>query len=95
MPTLIADPRSVAKSTVARPGRAEASRYSGVILQIKAWFPASARAIAGNYAAAASLILLGYALYATLPYVTEMTRVYYDGLIPPASWATLRLVALA
>ena len=36
-----------------------------------------------NYAAAASLILLGYAFYATVPYATEVTRVDYDRLHPP------------
>ena len=48
-----------------------------------------------NYAAAASLILLGYAFYATVPYATEVTRVYYDRLIPPASWAAFRVVVVA
>ena len=52
-------------------------------------------AIAGNYAAAASLILLGYAFYANVLYATEVTRVYYDGVIPGASWADLRMVAAA
>jgi hypothetical protein len=48
------------------------------------WYrcPASSRAIAGNYAAAASLILLGYTFYATVPYATQVTRVYYDRLFP-------------
>jgi protein-S-isoprenylcysteine O-methyltransferase Ste14 len=95
MPTLIAEPRSLAESTGTRQGRAEGSRASGIASRIKAWFPASSRAIAGNYAAAASLILLGYAFYATVPYATEVTRVYYDGLIPPASWTALRIVVIA
>ena len=82
MPTLIADPRSPAESKGTRQGRAEGSRYSGIASRIKAWFPASSPAIAGNYAAAASLILLGYAFYATVPYATEVTRVYYDGSSP-------------
>ena len=95
MPTLIADPRLLAESTGTREGRADGSRSSGIASRIKASFPASARAIAGNYAAAASLILLGYAFYATVPCTTEGTRVYYDGLIPPASWAALRVVVIA
>jgi protein-S-isoprenylcysteine O-methyltransferase Ste14 len=95
MPTLIADPRSLAESEGTRQGRAEGSRPPGIALRIKAWFPASSRAIAGNYAAAASLILLGYAFYATVPYATEVTRVYYDQLIPPASWAAIRVVVAA
>jgi protein-S-isoprenylcysteine O-methyltransferase Ste14 len=95
MPTLIADPRSLAESTGTRQGRAAGSRSSGIASRIKALCPASSRAIAGNYAAAASLILLGYAFYATVPYATEVTRDYYDRLIPPASWATLRLIVVA
>src|SRR5262249_29021592 len=95
MPTLTADPRALATSTGTRGGRAEGSRSPGIAPRIKAWFPASARAIAVNYAAAASLILLGYAFYATVPYATEVTRVYYDGLIPPTSWAALRVVVIA
>jgi protein-S-isoprenylcysteine O-methyltransferase Ste14 len=95
MPTLFADPRSLAESMGTRLRRAEGSRSSGIISRIKAWFPASSRAIACNYAAAASLILLGYAFYATAPYATQVTRVYYDGLIPPASWVALRVVVVA
>ncbi len=95
MPTSIADPRPLAPSTATRQGRAEAPRSPGIASRIRAWFPASARAIAGNYAAAASLILLGYASYATAPYATEVTRLYYDGLIPPAGWAALRAVVIA
>jgi protein-S-isoprenylcysteine O-methyltransferase Ste14 len=95
MPTLIADRRSLAESTGTRQGRAEGSRSYEIALRIKAWFPASARAIAGNYAAAASLILLGYAFYATVPYATAGTRVYYDRLFPPESWAALRVVVIA
>lgn len=95
MPTLIADPCSPAESKGTREGRADGSRSSGIASRVKAWFPASARAIAGNYAASASLILLGYAFYATVPYATAVTAAYYDGLIPPASWAALRLVAIA
>jgi protein-S-isoprenylcysteine O-methyltransferase Ste14 len=95
MPTLIAEPRSLAESTGTQQGRAEGSRSSGSASRIKAWFPASSRAIAGNYAAAASLIVLGYAFYANVPYASEVTRVYYDGVIPPASWADLRIVAVA
>jgi protein-S-isoprenylcysteine O-methyltransferase Ste14 len=95
MPRLIGDPSSLAESTGTRQGRAESSRSSGIASSIKAWFPASSRAIAGNYAAAASLILLGYAFYATVPYATDVSRVYSDRLIPPTSWATLRLVVVA
>ena len=95
MPTLIADPCSLAQSTLARQRRGEGSRSSGFASGIRAWFPASGPAIAQNYAAAASLILLGYAFCATVPYVTEVTRVYYDGVIPPASWPDLRFVAVA
>ena len=95
MPTLIADPRSLAESKGTRQRRAEASRSSGIASRIKAWFPASSQAIATNYAAAASLILLGYALYATVPRATEMTRVYYDSLFPQAGWAVLRVVVVA
>ncbi len=95
MPTLIADPRSLAESKGTRQGRAEVSRSSGIASGIKAWFPASSRAIAANYAAAASLILLGYAFYATVPYATAVTRVYYDWLMPPASWVALRVVVVA
>ena len=95
MPTLFALPPSLACSTLTREGPAEGSRTLGIASRIKAWFPASSRAIAGNYAAAASLILFGYAFYATVPYATEVTRVYYDQLIPPASWAALRVVVVA
>ncbi len=95
MPTLFADPRALAESTGMCLGRAEGSKSSGILSRIKAWFPASSRAIASNYAAAASLILLGYACYAILPYATEVTRVYYDGLISPASWVALRVVVVA
>src|SRR5271169_6626462 len=95
MPTLIADPRSQAESKGTRQGKAEGSRFAGIASRIKAWFPASPRAIASNYAAAASLILLGYAFYATVPHATEVTRVYYDGLIPLASWPALRVVVVA
>ncbi len=95
MTTLIAQPHSLAESTGTRLRRAESSRSSGIVPRIKGWFPASSRAIAGNYASAASLILVGYAFYATVPYTTEVTRVYYEGLIPPASWASLRVVAVA
>jgi protein-S-isoprenylcysteine O-methyltransferase Ste14 len=94
MPTLIADPRSLAESTGTREGRAEGSRSPGGASRIRAWFPASARAIAGNYAAAASLILLGYAFYATVPYANEVTRFYYDRIIPPMGWAALRAVVV-
>src|SRR5271165_315976 len=95
MPTLFADPRSLAESKGTSQGRAEGSRSSGIASRIRAWFPASARAIAGNYSAAASLIVLGYAFYATVPYATALTRVDYDQLIPPASWAALRVVVVA
>jgi protein-S-isoprenylcysteine O-methyltransferase Ste14 len=96
MPTLFADPHSLAESPGRRLARAESSRSSGTVAsRLKAWFPASPRAIATNYAAAASLILLGYAFYATVPYATELTRAYYDGLIPPASWPALRVVVVA
>ena len=95
MPTLIADPRSLAESKGKRQGRTQGSIYSGIALQIKAWFPASSRAIAANYAAAASLIVLGYAFYATVPYATEVTRVHYDQLIPQTSWLVLRVVVIA
>jgi protein-S-isoprenylcysteine O-methyltransferase Ste14 len=95
MPTLIADPRSPAESKRTRQRRANGSKPRGIASSIRAWFPASLSAIAGNYAAAASLILLGYAFYANVPYATEVTRVYYDGIIPPASWADLRMVAAA
>jgi protein-S-isoprenylcysteine O-methyltransferase Ste14 len=95
MPTLVADPLSLSQSTPTQERRAEGSRSPGSASRIRAWFPASAAAIAGNYAAAASLILLGYAFYATVPYATEATRVYYDGLMPPASWAALRVVVVA
>ncbi len=95
MPTRVADPVSLAQSTPTQESRAEDSRSSGIASRIRAWFPASGPAIARNYAAAASLILLGYACYATVPYVTEVTRVYYDGVIPAASWPDLRIVAVA
>ena len=95
MHTKIASPRSPAESRGTRLRRAEGSRSSGIASPIKAWFPASPRVIATNYAAAASLILLGYALYSTVPNVTEMTRVYYDGLIPPAGWVAIRVVVIA
>ena len=95
MPTLIADPRALAESIGTRGGRAAGPRSSRTATSLKAWFPASSRAIAANYAAAASLILLGYAFYANVPYATEVTRVYYDGVIPPSSWADLRIVAVA
>ena len=67
MRTMIANPRPRAESTGTRLRRAERSRSSGIGSRIKAWFPASPRVIATNYAAAASLILLGYALYAIVP----------------------------
>ena len=95
MPMLIADARSLAESKGTRQERAEDSRSSGITARIKAWCPASSRAIAANYTAAASLILLGYAFYATVPYATDVTRAYYDRLIPPAGWAALRLVVVA
>jgi protein-S-isoprenylcysteine O-methyltransferase Ste14 len=95
MHTMIADPRSPAETRGTRLGRAEGSRSSGIAFRMKAWFPASSRAIATNYAAAASLILLGYAFYATVPCATEVTRVYYDGVFPPASWVAFRVVVVA
>ena len=30
-----------------------------------------------------------------MPYTTEATRDYYNGLMPPASWAALRVVVAA
>ncbi len=95
MRTMIANPRSPAESTGTRLRRAEGSRSSGTASRFKAWFPASSPVIAKNYAAAASLILLVYAFYATVPRATEMTRVYYDGVIPPASWVAFRVVVVA
>jgi protein-S-isoprenylcysteine O-methyltransferase Ste14 len=95
MPTMIAEPRSMAASTGLHQGRAVGSRFPRIASWIKAWFPASARAIAANYAAAASLILIGYAFYATVPYATATTRFYYDRLMPPASWAAFRVVVVA
>jgi protein-S-isoprenylcysteine O-methyltransferase Ste14 len=95
MSTVLADPRSLAESTGSRQGRAQGSGPSGIGSKLKAWFPASPGAIAANYAAAAALILLGYAFYATVPYATEVTRAYYDRLISPANWATLRVVVVA
>jgi protein-S-isoprenylcysteine O-methyltransferase Ste14 len=95
MRTMIADPRSPAVSMGTRLERAEGSRSPGIASQIKAWFPASPRVIATNYAAAASLILLGYAFYATVPRATEVTRVYYDGVFPPASWVAFRVIVVA
>ena len=62
MRTMIANPRSPAESTGTRLRRAEGSRSSGTASRFKAWFPASSPVIAKNYAAAASLILLVYAL---------------------------------
>ncbi len=95
MPTLLAEPRAQAQSALVQQRRAEGSRSSGIASRIRAWFPASPAAIAANYAAAASLILLGYAFYATVPYATEATRDYYNGLMPPASWPALRVVVVA
>ena len=95
MRTMIADPLSLAESTGTRLRCADGSRCAGIASRIKAWFPASSRVIATNYAAAASLILLGYAFYATVPCATEVTRVYYDGVFPPASWVAFRVVVVA
>ena len=78
-----ADPRSPASKTRTRRGEPRV-RDPGIASRIKAWFPASVSAIASNYAAAASLILLGDGLYAIVPHATEMTRAYYDGVLPQA-----------
>lgn len=94
MRTMIANPRSPAVSTGARVARAGGSRSSILASRIRAWFPASPRVVATNYTAAASLILLGYALYANVPRATEITRMYYDGLIPPAGWVAFRVVVV-
>jgi protein-S-isoprenylcysteine O-methyltransferase Ste14 len=95
MPALVADPLSLSQSIPMPERRAEGSRSSGIASRIRAWFPASAAAIARNYGAAASLILLGYGFYATVPYATEATRAYYEGLMPPGSWVALRIVVAA
>jgi protein-S-isoprenylcysteine O-methyltransferase Ste14 len=95
MRTMIADLCSPAEFTGTRLGHSEGLIYSRIASRIKAWFPASLRAIATNYAAAASIFLLGYAFYAIVPRVTEFTRVYYDGVFPPASWDAFRVVIVA
>lgn len=92
MSTLMSDRR---RSAGTRGGRAVCRGASGIASRIGAWFPASPRAIAANYAAAASLIVLGYTFYATVPYATEATRAYYDGIIPPSAWPVFRVVVVA
>jgi protein-S-isoprenylcysteine O-methyltransferase Ste14 len=93
MPMLTADPCALAESTGAVQLPAEGASLSRIRARVKTWFPASTSAIARNYAAAASLILLGYAFYATVPFATKVTRGYYEGVMPAASWPALRVVA--
>lgn len=59
--------------------------------QLRAQFPASAKAIACNYASAASLILLVYAFYAGLYYFVP----YYQNIIEPAGFVGLTYVLFA
>ena len=83
MSTLIADRRTTPTPTGTRGGRAEGSGPSGIARRLRAWFPASPGAIVANYASAASLIVLGYAYYATVPFASPTTRLFYRGAFSP------------
>lgn len=62
MSAVVATDEPIALSTALAPAAAERSRL----------FPASANAIVLNYLAAASLLVIGFAFYSTVPYYTEL-----------------------